>query len=163
MSKNITDLELVLQHQIAEHRKMLAMCDAHQAAMKKFDLKAMEDLTNLQEACRLRMATLEYKRKTLTLAIARLHKLPGDLKLTQLAELYPAYKPSLMKYRDELRGLIDQVSRNNFIAGKLAGAVLGHLNTVVRLLAGVVEKAGLYTKQGVPKVSARIGVMEAVG
>jgi len=48
MSKNITDLELVLQHQIAEHRKMLAMCDAHQAAMKKFDLKAMEDLTNLQ-------------------------------------------------------------------------------------------------------------------
>ena len=30
--------------------------------------------------------------------------------------------------------------------------------------AGVaVEKAGLYTKQGIPQVSSRIGVMEAVG
>jgi hypothetical protein len=37
------------------------------------------------------------------------------------------------------------------------------LNTVVRLLAGAVEKAGLYTKHGVPQVSSRIGVMEAVG
>ena len=49
------------------------------------------------------------------------------------------------------------------MAGRLASAVLGHLNTVVRLLAGAVEKAGLYTKQGIPQVSARIGVMEAVG
>jgi len=32
----------------------------------------------------------------------------------------------------------------------------------VRLLAGSVEQAGLYTKHGVPKVSARIGMMEAV-
>jgi hypothetical protein len=45
----------------------------------------------------------------------------------------------------------------------LAGAVLGHLNTVVRLIAGAVEQAGVYTKQGVPQVSARIGVIEAVG
>jgi hypothetical protein len=26
-----------------------------------------------------------------------------------------------------------------------------------------VEKAGLYTKNGIPKMSARIGVMEAIG
>ena len=45
----------------------------------------------------------------------------------------------------------------------LAGAVLGHLNTVVRLIAGAVERAGIYTKSGVPQVSNRIGVMEAVG
>ncbi len=163
MSKQIADLELILQQQVDEHRKLLAMCGKHQAAMKTFDLKTIEDITHLQEACRLRIATLEHKRKTLTLAIAKLHKLPGDLKLPQLAELYPQYKPSLLKYRTDLRSLIDQVMRTNFIAGRVAGAVLGHLNTVVRLLAGVVEKAGLYTKQGVPKVSARIGVMEAVG
>ena len=163
MSKQIVDLESILHQQVVEHRKMLAMSDTHQEAMKKFSLKSMEDIGHLQEACRLRMATLEYKRKTLTLQIAKLHKLPGDLKLPQLAELYPQYKPSLLKLRAELRDLMDQITRKNFIAGRVAGAVLGHLNTVVRLLAGVVEKAGLYTKQGIPKVSARIGVMEAVG
>jgi hypothetical protein len=49
------------------------------------------------------------------------------------------------------------------VSGKVAGAVLGHLNTVVRLLAGAVERAGVYTKDGIPRVSGRIGIMEAVG
>ena len=41
--------------------------------------------------------------------------------------------------------------------------MLGHLNTVVRLLAGAVERAGVYTKDGIPRVASRIGIMEAVG
>jgi hypothetical protein len=41
--------------------------------------------------------------------------------------------------------------------------VLGHLNTAMRLFAGAVGQSGTYTKNGVPRVSARIGVMEAVG
>jgi hypothetical protein len=68
-----------------------------------------------------------------------------------------------MKLRDELKAAIQSVQKRSNIAGKVASAVLGHLNTVVRLLAGAVEKAGLYTKQGIPQVSSRIGVMEAVG
>ncbi len=163
MSKFVAELELILQQQIAEHRKMLAMADTHHLAMKAFDLKVIEDVGQLQEACRLRIATLEHKRKTITIQIARQFKHNGDLKITQIAELHPPFKASLLKSRGELKALMDQITRKNFIAGRVAGAVLGHLNTVVRLLAGVVEKAGLYTKQGIPKVSARIGVMEAVG
>ena len=30
-------------------------------------------------------------------------------------------------------------------------------------LAGAVERAGVYTKDGIPRVSGRIGIMEAVG
>lgn len=163
MSKQIVDLDLILQQQIAEHRKLLVLADTHQVAMKAFDLKTMEDVSHLQESCRLRIATLENKRKTLVQQIARLHKLSADPKITQLADLYPQFKSSLIKSRDELRNLMNEIGKKNYISSRVAGAVLGHLNTVVRLLAGAVEKAGLYTKQGVPKVSARIGVMEAVG
>lgn len=163
MSKQIAELEQILQMQVIEHKKMLAMVEQHHAAMKKFDLKVMEDVGQRQEACRLRIATLEHKRKTLTTTIARLMKFSGELKITQIAEMHPAQKVSLLKLRTELRSLMDQISRNNYIASRVAGAVLGHLNTAVRLLAGAVEKAGLYTKQGVPKVSSRIGNMEAVG
>jgi hypothetical protein len=161
--KLIADLETLLQQQIAEHRKLLAFCDAQQTAMKAFNLKVMEDLTHLTEACRMRIATAENKRKTLTLLIIKALKLPADAKLKQIADAAPQFKPSLLKLRDELKDVMEQIHKRNFIAGKVAGAVLGHLNTVVRLIAGAVEKAGLYTKQGVPKVSARIGVMEAVG
>ena len=58
---------------------------------------------------------------------------------------------------------MQQISNRVTVAGRLAGALLGHLNTAVRLIAGAVEQAGLYTRDGSPKVSGRIGVMEAVG
>jgi hypothetical protein len=77
--------------------------------------------------------------------------------------MYPPNGPMLLKLRQELKAVIGQVQTRTHVAGRLASAVVGHLNTVVRLLAGAVEKAGLYTKQGIPQVSSRIGVMEAVG
>jgi hypothetical protein len=69
----------------------------------------------------------------------------------------------LLGLRDELRSVIEQIQRRTHVAGRLAAAVLGHLNTVVRVLAGAVEQAGVYTKHGTPHVATRIGVMEAVG
>jgi len=89
------------------------------------------------------------------------HEASGDA--SAHPELQPASRNSLLKLRDELRDLAARITARTHVAGRLAGAVLGHLNTVVRLLAGAVEKTGVYTKQGVPRVSSRIGVMEAVG
>jgi hypothetical protein len=161
--RQIADLESALQQLILEHRKLLKHIDAQQAAMKALNLRAMDEATNQQEAARLRIATLEHKRRTLTLQIAKLCRLNGEPKIPQLADLFPHRKTSLLKLRQELLDVIGQIAARNHIAGKLAGAVLGHLNTAVRLLAGAVEHAGLYTKHGVPRMSARIGVMEAVG
>ena len=80
-----------------------------------------------------------------------------------LAAMYPAQAAALLNARDELKATMNALQQRTHVVSRLAGAVAGHLNTVVRLLAGAVEKAGLYTKQGVPQVSTRIGVMEAVG
>ncbi len=161
--RQISDLESILQQLIIEHQKLLKHIDAQQAAMKVLNLRGMDEATNQQEASRLRIATFEYKRRSLTLQIAKMMRVPGEPKIPQLAELFPHRKEPLMKLRTELCNAIGQISSRNHIAGKLAGAVLGHLNTAVRLLAGAVEQGGLYTKNGVPRMSARIGVMEAVG
>ena len=99
----------------------------------------------------------------MVIQIARALRLAGEPRIPQLAELFPERKTALLKLREELRNLIGQITKRNHIAGKLAGAVLGHLNTAIRLLAGVVEHAGLYTRSGVPRMASRIGVMEAVG
>ena len=160
--RQLLDLEAILQALITEHGKLLKHVEAYQAAMKAVDLKAMDAAGNLQEATRLRINGLESRRRLLTQQIARLLKIDGTPTLAQIAELQPARKAALLKLRDELKSVMTQIANRSHVAGKLAGAVLGHLNTVVRLLAGAVEHAGVYTKHGVPQVSARIGVMEAV-
>src|SRR5262249_7225172 len=148
---------------IVEHEKLLHQIEAHHAAMKRLDLKAMEQAGHAQEDTRTRIATLETRRKLLVAQAAAAARLPAGATPLQLAESAGPLRSKLLALREKLKGLINQVAAKAHIAGRVAGAVLGHLNTVVRLLAGAVEQAGLYTKQGVPKVSSRIGILEAVG
>jgi len=163
MSRQVSELEGLLQQLVDEHQKLLAHVDNHQRAMKTFDLKAMDDVVRLQEAARIRIANLETKRRNRIVQIARAHRMTQVPTLPDIAAMYPPNAPQLLKLRADLKATIAQVQARTHVAGRLASAVVGHLNTVVRLLAGAVEKAGLYTKQGIPQVSSRIGVMEAVG
>jgi hypothetical protein len=162
MSRQVLELEQLLQGLITEHRKLLVQLDLQQAAMKTFDLKAMDDAANLQEATRLRIAALENRRRSHVAAMSKLLRVP-DLNMTKIVELHPQRRAELTKLRTELKAIIGEISTRTTVAGRLAGAVLGHLNTVVRLMATAVEHAGTYTKNGIPRVSPRIGVMEAVG
>lgn len=162
--RQLAEIESLLQMQIMEHQKLLAHIELQHAAMRAFDLGSMDQAAKLQEAARLRIASLETRRKGVIIQIARAAKVnEKQLTLARLAELNPARSSELLKLRDELKSVAREISHKTNVAGKLASAVAGHLNTVMRILAGAVEKAGVYTKQGVPQVSARIGVMEAVG
>src|SRR2546421_5146121 len=163
MSRFLPELETVLRALADEHRRLLAHVESQQAAMKAFDLKSMDAARNQQEASRLRVASLEAKRRTIVSHMAKGLKLEGALTLTRIADLHPPRRQALLAVRYEIKELAEVIATRSHIAGRLASSVLGHLNTVVRLLAGAVEKAGLYTKHGVPRVSGRIGVMEAVG
>jgi hypothetical protein len=163
MSRQVSELEILLEQLIVEHQKLLVHLGKHQAAMTAFDLKVMDDQTRLEDAARMRLAAMEVKRRGLIVVIARTHRMSQMPTLPDIAALYPANAPKLLKLREELKAAIQKVQSRSHVAGRLASAVVGHLNTVMRLLAGAVEKAGLYTKQGVPQVSSRIGMMEAVG
>ena len=163
MVRQLADLEAALQQLIAEHHKLLGFMDAQQAAMRVMDLPAMDVALNGQESSRLRIATLETKRRQIVSLLTRGLKVDGPVTLTKLAELFPQRRDALLKLRDELKAVATTISTRTRVSGKLAGAVLGHLNTVVRLLAGAVERTGVYTKDGIPRVSGRIGIMEAVG
>jgi hypothetical protein len=163
MNREAGQLQIVLQQLVAEHEKLLSHLAAQQAAMKKLDLAGIDQLTGLQDATRMRIAALDGKRKTLVTQLAMILKIGGTPTLSRLAEAMPQHRQALLTLRDHLKAKVTEVSTRSTVAGRVAGALLGHLNTVVRLLAGAVEQAGLYTKQGTPQVSARIGVIEAVG
>ena len=163
MSRQVLEVEALLQAITAEQVKMLKHVEVQQAAMKAFDLAGMDAASKTQEAARLRIVTLENKRRSAVAGLAKLHGFTGTMRVEDIAQLYPARAQPLRKLRDELRDVMIQLAARTHVAGRIAGAVLGHLNTVVRIVAGAVEKAGIYTKHGVPQVSARIRMMEAVG
>jgi len=147
---------------VDEHRKLLLQLDAQQSAMKAFDLHQMDDAVRVQQATRLRILSFETRRRGLVLQLARANKLTGEPTITELTEAFPESAGALIPLRDALREVVMHISHRSKVSGKLAGSVLGHLNTVVRLIAGAAEQAGVYTKQGVPQVAGRIGVLEAV-
>ena len=163
MSRQISELEGLLQQLIVEHNRLLQLVTKHEAAMKAFDLRAMDDIGREQDASRLRIVSMEQRRRLIVLAIAKSRNIQGEPTLRQLAALFPEQSNSLLSLRTELKQVVEQISLRTYVGGKVAGAVLGHLNTVVRLVAGAVERAGLYTKSGIPKMSSRIGGLEAVG
>lgn len=160
--RQLHELDTVLSGLIEEHRKLLAESEKHQAAIASMNAPAIDASQNIQDGFRKRIAALEGQRAYLARQLGAPHKLAAPT-LTRLADLYPQARPRLLAQRDELRNLIGQIRQRTHVAGKVAGAMLGHLNTVVRILAGAMQQAGIYTRKGVPKMAERIGVIEAVG
>ena len=158
----ISELEKILFEMIAEHRALLAEAQLHAAAVRKLDLAVMEHSAARQDAARARIAMLENRRKLQTQIDARTLRLPPNATLAQLAHADPARRPRLLALRDELRKVAFAIAQQTHVTARVTGAVLGHLNTTVRLLSSTVQHAGTYTKQGTPRVATRIGVMEAV-
>jgi len=163
MSKTLADLEAVLNQILAEHRRLLTQLDAQQTAMKKFDLKAMASVAQFQEGSRIRLLSLDAQRRNLAAQLARDLRIPGEVTLAGLAKLHPARSQALLQLRREMRETIDAIRLRTNVSSRLANAVLGHLNTALRIFAGAIHKAGLYTKQGTPRIASRIGVMETIG
>ena len=163
MSRHISDLHAILTQLIAEQRRLLDLLVAQHSAMKKFDINAMADLMPRQEMTRLRITDLENKRRATMRQITVSLKLQQEPRLVRLAELFPNLAELLLKARQELRDLAEQITQRTQGSGRLASAVLGRLNTVVRILARAAQRAGLYTRQGIPRIGTRIGVMDAVG
>jgi hypothetical protein len=163
MSRQLAELETVLLQLIAEHEKLLRQLDTQQAAMKMLDVRAIEEAADQQETTRLRLSALETRRRAIVAQLAISLRIAGPATMIAIANAAPQARGRLLELRNRLKAVVAQIASRAHVVSRLAGAVLGHLNTMVRLLAGAVEQAGLYTKHGVPQVSARIGVMEAVG
>lgn len=162
MAVQINDLQFILQQLVAEHEKLLSLLDEQYRWLRALDASRVQELSAKQEASRLRIAGLESRRRVIMQQLCLASRLIGEPTIARLAATFPQAGQALLALRDKLKSLAAAVSNRAQIAGKVAGALLGHLNTVVRLVAGATEQAGLYNKQGVHTVSSRIGVMEAV-
>ncbi len=166
MSRLVCELETILQNLLAEQRKLLRLVEQHEAAIRSMDLNGMDACASQQEAARIRVTGLNNQRIAVVQQLVRTMRIdagPEGLTLKRLAELHPPRRAALLKLRDELREVNTAIGDRTKVSGRVARAVLGHLNLAVRLLATAIERAGVYTRHGVPRVARRIGAMEALG
>ena len=163
MSRQLQDIEAILRQLIDEHRTLLGHIEAQEQAMRAGHSQTIEQTARQQELAKLRIASLEAKLRDAASQIAGAMRMSTIPTVTVLAGLFPGRATVLMSLRDELRQAIEDVSRKTRLLARLTSAVLGHLNSAVRLIAGAVEQAGVYTKSGSAQRTQRIGVMEAVG
>jgi hypothetical protein len=166
MSPQHAELERLaecLRGLVEEHRRLLDLVIRHHAAMKVLHSAAVESIGQLQEQSRARIMQMEARRRLTAAALARQGKLAGEPTLSRLATAFPTHRAKFLALRDELKALATEVQQRTSIAARIAQAMIGHLNTAVRLLAGAVERGGTYTKQGAPKLTRRMGSIEAVG
>ena len=91
----------------------------------------------------------------------------GNIGATNVLRTGKKWAAAATLFCDGAKGAAAVLLARHFLAGyetfAALGAVLGHLNTIVRLISGSVSKAGIYNKRGVPRMTNRIGVIEAVG
>jgi hypothetical protein len=163
MTAQIAELEKILAQQLIEHRSLLTHVDQHLGALRTLRFDVVQTAATAIEQSRTRVVMLEVKRRAVMQQLSRLYKLPLDASLQQVAETLPQHRGTLMKLRDQLKQITADIARKTTVSSRVSGAMLGHLNTVVRLIAGAMQQASVYTRQGVPTVAGRIGVMEAVG
>lgn len=163
MSRQLTDVETMVRTLIDEHRKLLRQVDEHLVALKSLSPQAVDATTRAQETTRLRITAMEARRRNLAVQIAKSLKLTETLTLSRLAELFPDRAKVILAMRAELKGLVEEIRSRSSLTGRVAGAFLGHLNSAVRIIAGVAQQAGVYTKDGGPRMPNRIGSIEAVG
>ncbi len=152
------ELKVLLRQMISTQRQLLVLLVEQQTAMSALDAPKLEQLSRRQEEIRQHIAQQETRRKYLVMRLSSAQK-PT---LAALAQQHPDDAKELLQLRDGLREAIETVRHRSAVSGKLAGAVLGHLNQAVRLLAGAVQRAGVYTRSGQPNGAARLGVLNAV-
>ena len=152
-----------LKSLVEEHRRLLDAVLRHDKAMRAMDAGQIEQLAAAQEQCRTRIIQSEARRRLVVANLARQAKIAGEPTLSRIATAFPSHRVSFLAMRDELKSLATEIKNKTAVTARIAQSLLGHLNTAVRLLASAVEKGGTYTKHGAPKLTRRLGSIEAVG
>ena len=158
----LTDLETLLKEQTTAYRDLAGLLDEGRAAMSDLRLGDLTKLTERQLNHRDRLVALERRRVALTRRLAGPGKNAAELTVAKLAERYPQRRKVLLALRDQLKAATRDAQHRSKLAGGVAGGVLGHLSTAVRLIDEVSGLRPTYDGEGGQVRLRRRAAVEAV-
>lgn len=158
MYQSVDELERTLAQLASEQTLLLELLMRQRAALQTLDVASLEGLTDNIERHRLRVAAVEGRCRALLAAAAGALRLAGSEQptLSRLTEavLDQRRRERLRNLRGQLRERAESVERASQVNARLTGALLGHLNTSVRLLISGVGDTATYTRSGTSSVQS---------
>ncbi len=157
MDQHLTQLEAVLQSQIARHEQLAALTQAKLAALRQADHKLIAALTQQENQQLQAIAELEKQRLTLvaelTLLVAPTEAQP--LRMGELAErLNEPARGRLLVLRAQLRQRMEAVRQQAALARGASEALLRHMSSLVQSIGSVLTGVAAYGRRGAPPRTA---------
>jgi DNA repair exonuclease SbcCD ATPase subunit len=140
----LDDLAVGLTAMTSLQAELATLLEEQFQAMKTFDTNAVARCARRQELLHRRLLRLETERRRNAEQLCRIARIAPDANVQQIADAYPSHREQLLTLRSQLRHAVQTVSERGRRSQRVAGTVLSHLNSVLRM----VTKSGLYQQSG---------------
>jgi hypothetical protein len=159
VDKLARELIALFQELLTAHERQLSLAKSRLEAMRTYDLPLMNTLMEREEIAARNLELLELRRKDL---IARLRRTLGVEPTTSLvaARVAEPVKSQLLGLAGRLKSVLEQLDRTNRINTKVSQAVIKSLARVLKIVTGVAQHVGMYTRNGRKATLAGIHILE---
>ena len=149
MDKLATELLNLLREMLLMQQQLLQIATARQEAMRLFDLKRLQSLTELEHAELQRAAKIETRRKALIFQLKAALGKGIEPTVTEIAKrTSEPTKSQLLALASQLKAIVEQVDRTSRINAKVSETVMKGLAKVLKVVTGLAQHAGLYMRNG---------------
>lgn len=155
----LAELERCLADALALHARLAETLDAHAAAVRRFDARAIEQHTRAQAQLTDDLLAAERRRRHLAQQAARTARPPT---FAQLGDLFPARRAALEAQRQQLAAAAARARDKLATLARCVAAATGGLNSAVRLLALAAGAGGTYARTGAPAGPRSLRALDAV-
>jgi hypothetical protein len=163
MDKLVMELIALLQKLLLAHQQLIELAGQRQMAMKTFDIPKLEKLVLREDSLTESLVVLDAERRGL---IARIKPLLGKFEptITHIAARCPQpQKDQLLALAAALRGAIEQFSKTQKTNQRITQAVVANFAKVLRVVTGLAQQAGLYTRRGQKAALRGIHTLDLAG
>jgi hypothetical protein len=163
MDKLATDLLDMLRGTKAAHQRLLAIANLKLDAMRTYDVDALLELAERERQELLATDQLELARRALQGRLATALR-PAEATTSNLAaRLSEPRKSQLLVAAAELREVIERLARTNRMTSKISLAVVQSVGKVLKIVTGIAQHAGLYSRNGRKAAVQGVHVLDIAG
>ena len=167
-TKRLQDLVTVLGQLERLHEELAGLVRAKVDAMRRADMPALREHTELEQALVNRIQQREGLRRQLMDVIGEGLGLPARsarrLTVSQLVSRVPdRQREEILGAAEKLRAAVSRVARANHLAGAIACALVEHLRRVFAAVRPKCECGTAYTDEGAAVAQVGDRILEAIG
>jgi hypothetical protein len=159
MDKLAMEMIALLQEMLAAHERQLSLAQSRQSAMRAYDMPVLTGLIEREEVEARNIERLDLKRKDVTSRLRR--ALGAEPSATLVAsKVAEPFKSQILGLAGKLRATIEQIERINRTNAKISQSVVTSLSKVLKIITGVAQHVGLYTRAGRKAAISGVHILE---